>query len=126
MEARHGRSGWEMAAIAGLAATALGPILAMVLDRAFAVPGLFFVVSPVVLAGLVWTRNRGFMALVLVVSLLLFVAAIRSPFVQARLVNPNTGYFIVAWLQTLGPLAAVVGCFAALLRNRSAQQPRAA
>ncbi len=122
MQTRSGLSAWEITALAGLVATAIGPVLAMILDRAFAVPGLVFTLIPLVLGTLVLARNRWLMVLVIVMSALLFAAAIRSPYVQARLVNPRTGYFIVAWLQTLGPAAAIVAGLGSLFRGRPVRQ----
>ncbi len=112
-----GRHPWEMVAVVGLVATALGPILAMMLDRAFAVPGLLFTLLPLVLAGVVLTRNRWFIALVVVMGMLLLAAALRSPIVQVRLTHPTTGYFLVAWLQTLGPALAIIAGLGALVQD---------
>ncbi|MCL5952793.1 MAG: hypothetical protein M1132_13935 [Chloroflexi bacterium] len=126
MNAKSGRSPWEIAAVAGLVATAIGPILAMVLDRAFAVPGLIFIVFPLVMAGLVLTRNRWLISLVAVLSAVLLAAALRSPIVQARLVNLQTGYSVVAWLQTLGPAIAIVATLGVLVQGVLAPPPRSA
>ncbi len=120
---KSGRSPWEIAAIIGLLATAFGPVLIMLLDRVFALPGLFFTLISLALAGFVFTRNRWLMAVVVVMSVVFFLAAIRSPIVEARLTNPTTLYFIPALLQALGFATAIVGSLGTFIWGDLARQP---
>lgn len=114
------RTPWAIAAIAGLIADALGPLLAMALDQRFAAIGLIFVVIPLVAAGLMLTRSRLLVGLVVLVSAVLLIAAIQSPTVGARLANPaSIGYFAVALLQLGGSAVATLAGLRVLGRSAS-------
>lgn len=106
-----GRSSWEIAALVGLVAAALGPILTMLLDGRFAPFGLIFTVIPLVLAGLVLTRNRWLILVAAILIGIYFLSALRAGPVQYRLTHPELlGYFAVALLEVLGSgLATVAG-----------------
>ena len=119
---QSGRMPWQIAAMAGLAANALGPLLAMALDQRFAAIGLIFVVIPLVAAGLMLTRSRLLVGLVVLVSAVLLIGAIQSPTVGARLANPaSIGYFAVALLQLGGSAVATVASLLTLGRSAPAR-----
>lgn len=120
------RSPGEWVAVAGIVAVAIGPILTMLLDGAFAPMGMFFVGVPLVLVGLVLTRNRWLLLVVIVVSAVFVVGAVRSPVVQFRLTHPAaTGYYFVALLQLLGSAIGTVAGLATFVHRVSSQRSTA-
>jgi hypothetical protein len=125
MNAQTERSPWEIAAIAGLIAMALGPILTMLLDGRLATFGLIFVAIPLALLGLVLTRNRWLILVAVIVSALYFLGAIRAAPVQYRLAHPEaTGYFVVALLEVLGSAVSTVSGVGRLVQGLAPGQPR--
>lgn len=117
-----GRTSWEIATIAGLIAAATGPRLAMTVDERFAPIGLVFTVIPLAAAGLMLAGNRWLVGLVVLVSALYLVSAIRSPIVEARLADPAAiGYFAVALLQIGGSAVATVASLVVLSRSAPAR-----
>lgn len=115
---------WETRAAAGLVATVIAPLLAMVLDRGFSIPGLFFTLVSLIMAGLTLLKNRWLIAGVVTFSLAFFAAALRSPIVRTRLVNPTSPYLLVALLHVLGFASAAVTGIIALLPSVLVRQPR--
>ncbi len=102
MKARSGSFPYEMATAVGLVVTALGPIATMLLDQKFNATGLIFVLIPLAMVGLVLTRNRWLMIVVVALSALALVQGFLSPIVQARLANPAaTGYFVLELVRLL-------------------------
>ncbi len=117
IEARR-RSAWEIVVIGGLFAAAAGPLLVMVLDQRLALIGLVFAAIPLAMAGLVLTRNRWLIAVVVLVSAVFLVSGLRAPIVQARLANPAAiGYFLVAFLEMAGSAVATVASLILLGRS---------
>jgi len=102
MKARSGSFPYEMATAVGLVVTALGPIATMLLDQKFNATGLIFVLIALAMVGLVLTRNRWLMIVVVALSALALVQGFLSPIVQARLANPAaTGYFVLELVRLL-------------------------
>ncbi len=109
MKTRSGSFPYEMAIEGGLVVMALRPLATMVLDQRFNATGLILVLIPLVLIGLVLTRNRWLMIVVIAVSAILLFGGVVSPIVQARLANPAaTGYFILELVDLLANTVVVV------------------
>lgn len=112
METKKARSGpfpYRIATVVGLVVMALRPLATMMLDQRFNVTGLIFVLIPLVLVGLVLTRNRWLMIVVVVVSAILLLGGFVSPIVQARLADPAVpGYFILELVDLLANAVVVV------------------
>ncbi len=117
-EGHYGRSYWEQATVAALVATAIGPVLTMVLDRTLAPMGFVFALIALAMAGLVLARNRWLVLIVVAVSAVLFVGALRSPVVGYRLAHPAAiGYFVVALLQLVGSAVATAAGLGTFVRG---------
>ncbi len=109
MKTRSGSFPYKMAIEGGLVVMALRPLATMVLDQRFNATGLIFVLIPLGLIGLVLTRNRWLMIVVVAVSAVLLFGGVVSPIVQTRLANPAaTGYFILELVDLLANTVVVV------------------
>jgi hypothetical protein len=118
MKARSEPFPYEMATAMGLVVMALRPLATMVLDQSFNATGLIFVLIPLALLGLVLTRNRWLMTVVIGVSAILLLGGIVSPIVQARLANPAaTSYFILELLDLLANTVVIVTGLGFLVQN---------
>ncbi len=121
MEALKARSGlypYEGLIAAGLVVMALRPLATMVLDQRFNATGLIFVLIPLALLGLVLTRNRWLMIVVVAVSAMLLLGGVVSPIVQARLANPAaTGYFILELLDLLANAVVILAGLGSLVQS---------
>ncbi len=118
MKARSGPFPYEMATAAGLVVMALRPLATMVLDQRFNATGLIFVLIPLALVGLVLTRNRWLMIVVVAVSAILLLGGVVSPIVQARLANPAaTGYFILELVDLLANTVVIVTGLGSLVQS---------
>lgn len=110
--------------MAGMLANAAARPIVMVLDQAFALPGLIFTLIPLVMVALVWTRNRWLIALVTVVSALFLLGALGEPLVQARLANPEAiGYFVVVLLELVGITLTMAAGLGGLVQGFLTQKP---
>ena len=121
MEAVKKRSrpiAYERVTAVGLVVMALRPPATMVLDQRFQATGLIFVLIPLALLGLVLTRNRWLMIVIVGATTLLFLGGVVSPIVQSRLANPAaTGYFILKLVDLLAHTVVIVSGFGALVQG---------
>ncbi len=109
---------YEMVTVVGLVVMALRPLATMVLDQKFNATGLIFVLIPLALLGLVLTRNRWLMIVVVAVSAMLLLGGVVSPIVQARLANPAaTGYFILELLDLLANAVVILAGLGSLVQS---------
>ncbi len=112
------RTYWEFAMILGLLANAIARPLVMVLDRAFAILGLIFIVIPLIMVVLVWSRNRWLILLVTLLSIVFIFGALGEPLVLERLANPGAlGYFMVAVLELGGLALTTIAGVGALIQR---------
>ncbi len=100
---------YETVAGVGLIIMAVRPLATMVLDQRFIAMGLIFVAIPLALLGLVLTRNRWLMVIVVAVSAALLYGGFVSPIVRARLADPAAfGYFTLELADLVANAVVVV------------------